>query len=62
MYDDGHVYTDTAGSLKNTPPTTEAKEAKKESVPKSKTLMHKKHHHHKHGYGENRGYDTFSNP
>jgi len=54
MYDDGHVYTDKAGSLKNAAPV-EAK--KEEKVPESKTLVHKKHHHHKHGNGEGR--DTF---
>jgi hypothetical protein len=51
MYDDGHVYTDKAGSLKNEPkPVKEEKkeaapEAKKEAAPPAKTLMHKKHHH-----------------
>jgi len=49
MYDDGHVYTDKAGSLKNEPVKEEKKEAapeaKKEAAPPAKTLMHKKHHH-----------------
>jgi len=56
MYDDGHVYTDKAGSLKNEPVKVEKKEAapeakkeaapaKKEAAPPAKALMHKKHHH-----------------
>jgi hypothetical protein len=46
MYDDGHIYTDKPGSLKNPAPAVEKTE---EKAPESKTLLHKKHHHHKHG-------------
>jgi hypothetical protein len=60
MYDDGHVYTDKAGSFKNAAPVAApVAEAKAEKAPESKSLMHKKHHHHKHGNGGNQGRDTF---
>ena len=62
MYDDGHVYTTQAGSLKNEAVPAAKKEAapaakkeaapaakkEAEAAPPAKALMHKKHHH-KHG-------------
>jgi len=54
MYDDGHVYTDKPGSLTWKYPAAKATPAEAEA-PVAKSLVHQKHHHHRHGGNK----DTF---